>query len=362
MISTYDPTSAYNDLPLLPPSGELETQRVLKLLVQARVSLERLNLACRLVPNASVLLRAIALQEAKLSSEIENIYTTHDELYRALSHAQNPTDPNAKEVMRYQDALWFGFNHVKSGEKIDRSLCVELARKIKQQMIDIRQKPGTQIANGQTGEIVYTPPEGAARIAAMMDNVCEYASRHDPTDPLVKMAVAHYQFEAIHPFPDGNGRTGRVLNILLLVQEGLLEWPVLYLSKYFIQNRKDYYAGLRGITEHGDWETWITFMLEGVHQTACSTHEKLEQIRSAVAVAIEQARERAPKAYSKELVELIFEQPYTRIPTLEARGIAKRQTASVYLQELCRAGLLTPHKSGRDMVFVNDSLLRILND
>lgn len=362
MITTYSPSVAYNDLPLLPPMVALETQGVLKLLVDARVSLERLNLACQLVPNASVLLRAIALQEAKLSSEIENIYTTHDELYRALSHSQNPTDPNAKEVMRYQEALWFGYQHVKSGHQIDRGLCVEIARKIKQQPIDLRAKPGTQIANGQTGEVVYTPPEGEARIAAMLDNLCEYARRDDTTDPLVRMAVTHYQFEAIHPFPDGNGRTGRVLNILFLVQQGLLEWPVLYLSRYFIQNRKEYYSGLRAVTERNDWEGWLQFMLVGVQQTANSTHAKLEQIRLAVAVAIDQARERAPKAYSKELVELIFEQPYTRIPTLESRGIAKRQTASVYLQELSRAGLLTPHKAGRDMVFVNDSLLRILND
>ena len=357
---SFDRTLPHNALPALPPSVELESKAVLRKVVSARVALERLNSACRLVPNPAVIMKSIALQEAKTSSEIESIFTTHDELYLALSSQKLPQDPSAKEVLRYQEALWFGFNRVVDGGRLDTPLFIELAQIIKQAPIGVRTKSGTQIVHGATREPVYTPPEGEARITALLDNLAGYWATLDDLDPLVKLAVGHYQFEAIHPFPDGNGRTGRVLNILYLIRSGLLDWPVLYLSRYFIEHRADYYAGLREVTEHGAWEAWILFMLEAIEETSGATERKLGEIRDLVEDSARYAREHAPKIYSKELLSLIFEQPYVRIPALIERGIAKRQTASVYLQELARIGLLEAVKVGRDMVYINRPLLDTL--
>lgn len=350
----------FNELPSLPPVAELETKRTLKKAIAANKALAELRTAGDLIPNQAILIRAILLQEAKLSSEIENIVTTNDELYRAFSDDSERTDPATKEVLRYEASLWHGFQHLGNKGLLTSRLFVEIAQIIKEREIDVRKLPGTRVANRRTGEPIYAPPEGEALIRSLLDNLSEYLYADDDVDPLIKMAVAHYQFEAIHPFPDGNGRTGRVLNILYLVERGLLGIPVLYLSRYIIQNKGAYYEGLRKVTEDKAWVDWILYMLEGIEQTATDTKDRIVSIRRSILEAVEKARLEMRKGYSKELIELVFQQPYTRISSVEKAGIAKRDAASEYLRELNRIGILRGIKFGREMLYMNDKLLEIL--
>ncbi|MDX2065667.1 MAG: Fic family protein, partial [Fimbriimonadaceae bacterium] len=293
--------------------------------------------------------------------EIENVVTTNDELYRAFTDDADRTDPATKEVLRYEDALWHGYAHLQRGGRLDTGLFLELVRIIKQQELPIRRISGTQIGNAQTGDIIYTPPVGEDRLRGLLENLTDYFDAADDLDPLIKLAVAHYQFEAIHPFPDGNGRTGRVLNILLLLYWRRLDLPILYLSQAIIRNKSAYYAGLRQVTEDGAWEPWILYMLDAVEQTARDTRLRLERVRTALREAIDDAKARMVRGYSKELIELIFEQPYTRISTLERAEIAKRDAASNYLRELERIGLLQSRKYGREVLYLNRRLMELLS-
>lgn len=351
----------FNDLPLLPPPVDVETKAVLRKAISANRALAELKGAGELIPNQTILLRAIALQEAKLSSEIENIVTTDDKLYRALSREDANVDPSTKEVLYYQDALWYGYLRLQE-RPLSTGLFVEIANIIKQTDAGIRRTPGTKIASSR-GEVIYTPPEGEQVIRDKLADLETYLHNDsDGIDPLVKMAVGHYQFEAIHPFPDGNGRTGRIINILYLIERGLLTVPVLYPSKYIIEHKSEYYAGLRGVTENQDWEPWVLYMLEAVEQTAVATREKILAIRELLRVALEEARVRLPKnVYSKELIELIFQQPYCRINVLLDHGIAaQRKTASQYLRALEEAEFLIGRKAGREVLYVNGRLLEVL--
>ncbi len=350
----------YNDLPLLPPAGvELETRAVLKRAIGANRALAELKGSGDIVPNQAMLVQAIFLQEAKLSSEIESIVTTNDQLYQALSGPEERYDPHTKEVLRYGHALWYGFDELKRGRPLATSLFVEIVNKIKRNDQGIRRHPGTKIKTLQ-GEVIYSPPEGETKIRDLLQNLEGFIHAEDNLDPLVKMAVVHYQFEAIHPFGDGNGRTGRILSILELVSSGLLNLPVLYLSRYIIENRPEYYRGLQAVTEEGDWQSWILYMLTAVEEMAVATRDKILAIRQLLNDALANARTLLPKIYSKELVEVIFQQPYCRIQSLEQHGIAKRQAASKYLKELERVGMLRGVKAGRERLYLNDSLLRIL--
>lgn len=308
-----------------------------------------------------MLIRAVVLQEAKLSSEIENIVTTNDKLYRAFSELSLATDPNTKEVLHYEEALWHGHRMLRAGRPLSASLFVEIVGIIRETGVGVRTMPGTQIVNERTRKVIYTPPQGEGLIRDLLDNLSEYLYSADDIDPLIKLSVAHYQFEAIHPFTDGNGRTGRVLNILYLVDRELLDVPVLYLSRHIIENRSGYYEGLRRVTEEGAWEDWIVYMLEAIEATAADTRGRILEIRQALDDAVEVAKDGMRRGYRKELIELIFEQPYTRIQFLEKAGIAKRQTASDYLKELERVGLLRGFKYGRDRLFVNPRLMDILS-
>jgi Fic family protein len=353
--------SPYNDLPLLRPPVDVETRAVLRKAISANRALAELKGAGELIPNQTILLRAIALQEAKLSSEIENIVTTDDKLYRALSRDDASVDPSTKEVLFYQEALWYGYQRLKE-RPLGTGLFVEIANIIKQTDAGIRRTPGTKIANS-LGEVIYTPPEGETIIRDKLLDLENYLhDDSDGIDPLVKMAVGHYQFEAIHPFPDGNGRTGRIINILYLIERGLLTVPVLYPSKYIIENKSDYYSGLRGVTENQAWEPWVLYMLEAVEQTAVATRGKILAIRELMRLALEDARVRLPKrVYSKELIELIFQQPYCRTKALLDHGIAaQRKTASEYLRALEEARFLTGLKLGREVLYVNERLLELL--
>lgn len=350
----FDRNQPYNDLPLLPPAMELETKAVLKQAIAANRVLANLRGLAAQIPNQGVLINSIVLQEARLSSEIENIVTTNDELYRADADADGKTDPHTKEVLRYRQALNFGFRQLKE-RPLSTNLFIDIVRTIKQVDLGVRRVPNTALKN-TLNEVVYTPPVGEAVIREKLANLEQFIHAQDGLDPLVKMAVMHYQFEAIHPFEDGNGRTGRIVNLLYLVEQGLLDIPVLFLSRYIIANKPGYYEGLRGVTERQDWERWILYMLRAVESTAQQTFDQVTRIRLLMEQVREQVQQQAPGIYSKDLIEAIFQHPYTKIQFLVDANIAKRQTASSYLQTLAGLGVLRSIKQGREMYYINDAL------
>lgn len=356
----------FNALPDLPPRVELETSRVLKANTRASRALAELKGRTHTIPNPTILLNTLALQEAKLSSEIENIFTTNDELFRGLAANGHAADlsPHAKEVLHYRDALWHGVDIIRKRPFLSTNLAIDLVNIIKQNKAGIRNLPGTKLQNPETKEVIYTPPQGEDLIRRKMANLERFSNDSSTDlDPLVRVGVAHYQFEAIHPFFDGNGRAGRILIILQLIMNGLLEIPILFLSRFIIENKAQYYRSLRTVTEHGDWEAWLLYMLEAIEQTARATTQKILAIHDLLADTLEKAKAALPKpVFSKELIELIFEQPYCKIRFLEQRGIAKRLTATKYLRSLEKAGLVVPVRKGKELIFVNHHLWRLLTD
>lgn len=347
---------------LLPPDTELETREVLRKAVSANRRLAELKGIANVMPNPAILINAITLQEARSSSEIENVLTTTDRLFEAFSSAQGAVDPQTKEVLRYREALWQGFHTLKKRPVFSTNLFVQIYQTIKQTNAGIRNTPGTRIADGK-GNTLYTPPEGENLIRDKLKNLEEFIhDESDSLDPLIKLALMHCQFEAIHPFTDGNGRTGRILNVLFLVYEGLLDLPILYMSEYIIREKKRYYQLLRGVTKEDHWESWILFMLDTVEKTSQSTVEKITQINTLLADTIEHCRQKLPSyMYSKELVELLFERPYCKVKFLVDRGIAKRQRASVYLKTLEKIGILKMKKVGKENLYLNVKLYELLS-
>lgn len=359
---SFNPKVPYNNLPPLPPKVDIETKGILKKVTAARSALAELKGLGETIPNPSLLVDSLILQEAKASSEIENIITTSDALFQAFTAKTKNIDPATKEVLRYREALWKGHNILKNRPVLSTNLFIELVQTIKEHSGGIRRMPGTAVANAATGVVVYTPPEGEAIIRDKLKNLEDFIHADDDLDPLIKLALIHYQFEAIHPFSDGNGRTGRIINILFLVQSGLLDLPVLYLSKSIIEHKNDYYRLLREVTEKGLWEPWILFMLKAVEETAVFTRERTQAIRALMTATTEKAKEKLPnRVYSKELIETIFRQPYTKGQFLVDAGIAKRQTASEYLKELERVGILKPHKIGKETLYLNVDLYELLS-
>lgn len=355
----FDREQPYNDLSLLPPQGiELDTRTVLRKTVAASRAVAELKGAGDAIPNQLILVNSIVLQEARLSSEIENIVTTNDELYQAVSDNLAGASPGTKEVLHYREALWHGYEQL-GRRPLSTNLFIEIAEIIKQKPMGIRRVPGTRLA-GAAGEVMYTPPEGEAVIREKLANLERFIHEENGLDPLVKLAVMHYQFEAIHPFTDGNGRTGRLINILYLVEKGLLKLPVLYLSHDIIRSKAAYYDGLRGVTENAAWEDWIVYMLEIIESTARQTRERIFRIRDLMEEVTQEARVKANKAYSKDLIEIIFQHPYCKIGFLVQAGVAKRQTASAYLKALESAGILRSVRAGRENYFINDRLLAVL--
>lgn len=358
---SFDPARPYNDLPALPPRHDIETKAVLKTCVAARSALAELKISGRLIPNPSVLINSIPLLEAQASSEIENIVTTADRLFRFANRPEAGVDPATKEALRYRTALYQGFESLKEFPLSTRS-AIEICRTIKGVDLDIRATPGTALLNEATGRVVYTPPEGAELLREKLADWERYIHADDSVDPLIRLAILHYQFEAIHPFTDGNGRTGRVLNLLFLVEQGLLDIPVLYLSRYIIDNKKSYYDGLLAVTTDDAWEPWILFMLAAIRETAIWSTAKIWAIRNLLDATAEQIRRGLPKIYSRELAEIIFVNPYCRIADLVGAGIAKRQSASVYLKALVTLGILREIEAGREKIYTNPSLLTLLSD
>ena len=359
-MTDFNPKLPYNELPLLPPPPTtIETTKILKDCIKARVALAELKQAAELIPNSAVLVNALPLLEARASSEIENIVTTTDKLFEFADIAEDKADAATKEALRYRSALYEGSKMVQRG-MLTTDMAIQICSTIKGFELDLRSEPGTTLKNRLSGEVIYTPPVGQKLLQAMLDNWAEFMDKNTEIDPLVRMAVQHYQFEAIHPFSDGNGRTGRILNILFLVQLGLLNSPILYLSRYIIQNKAAYYQLLKNVTHDQDWAAWVLFILNGVEETCTWTTDKIKAIRELMEHTANYAQTKLPKTYTWELVEVLFKQPYCRIGNLVDAGIAKRQTASVYLKQLCDIGVLKEVKSGRENIFVHPKYIELL--
>ena len=349
----------YNDLPLLPPRDDVETKAVLKQCITSRSALAELKLAGELIPNAAMLVNTLPLLEAQASSEIENIVTTTDRLFQYASIGENRADPATKEALRYRTGLYEGVLHLKN-RPISTRLAEQLCTRIKNVEMTVRKVPGTALASNVSNEIIYTPPEGEELLRQKLANWENYLHNETSIDPLIRLAITHYQFEAIHPFTDGNGRTGRMLNTLFLIEQNLLTLPILYLSRYIILNKTEYYRHLLDVTRDHKWEAWIIYMLKGVEETALWTREKIDAIRNLLTHTSQYVQKKLPATYSRELVELIFSQPYCRIANLVECGLAKRQTASVYLKQLTEIGILKEIKIGREKLFIHPKLISLL--
>lgn len=358
---TFDPETPYNDLPVLPPKVPVETVAVLKKAVGAARALAELKGLGQTIPNQAMLVDSLVLQEAKDSSAIENIFTTNDVLFRSYAAKNSHIDPATKEVLGYREALWDGFESLKVRPVLSTNLLIKIVQTIMGDDAGIRNIPGTVIANGETGKTIYTPPEGEGVLRDKLANLEQFMHADDTMEPLVKLALLHYQFEAIHPFADGNGRTGRVLGILFLTYKGLLNLPVLYLSRYIVEHKQDYYILLRDVTEKGAWEPWILYILDAVEQMSIVTRDRILAIRALMEQTMERVKTEAPKIYSKELVELLFRQPYTKGQFVVDAGIAKRKTASTYLHELERIGVLKSQKMGTETLYLNTRLYDLLS-
>ena len=353
-----NPRLPYNELPTLPPKQELETVRVLKQCIRSRTQLAELEQAANFLPNKSLLINVLPLLEAQASSEIENIVTTTDRLFRSSLLDQSP-DAATKEALNYKAALHQGYQSL-----TERPICTATAERvcsvIKSRSMTIRKEAGTALGSTISGDTIYTPPVGESVIREKLANWENFINQTTELDPLVVMAVAHYQFEAIHPFSDGNGRAGRVLNLLYLVQAGILSSPILYHSRGIIRRKDDYYDLLRTVTFDQDWEAWILFILEVIEESAEWTNQKIRSIREYREEVREELKIKVPKIYSNELLDVLFEQPYCQIADLVSAGIAKRQSASVYLKKLVEIGLLTEERVGRSALFIHENYRNLL--
>ena len=368
-MQPYDRNIPYNNLPELPPPDEkVITIEILQALNKANKALAELKGTARKLPNQAMLVNTIALREAKASTEIENIFTTDDELYKSLTYNESDLNGNAKEVLFYRQALWTGYQKIKSTCIFDQDLIVEIYRKIKQVHDGIRpaqtetviKKRGSGLLGGS---VIYTPPRGLGIIEKKLENLFTYLNQDQnfEYDPLIKLAVSHYQFEAIHPFRDGNGRAGRIISILLLIQKQLLDLPILYLSAYIIREKDRYYELLNTVTTQGTWREWILYILKAVEQTSIYTINKIEEIDQLFNNTWTLVQEKLP-SIRKELIEKIFEQPYISPKSLVDSNIKSLNTAKKYLGQLHDLGILIPKKIGKEMVYLNIDLFNLLSE
>ncbi len=349
--------------PPLPPSVDLETVPVLKALNRASRALADLKGMARTIPNQGILIDTLALQEAKASSEVENIVTTQDELFRADVFPGAPQSPAAKEVARYRDALHLGHRRLlETRGLVPNSTLIDMYRLLKDRDDGFRVTPGTALKNERSGEVVFVPPQDAREIVALMTALERFVNDDEAShlDPLIKMALIHHQFESIHPFPDGNGRIGRILNVLYLTRTGLLDIPMLYLSRYVIRYKSDYYRLLQAVRDENAWEEWIVFMLDGVAETAVTTSTMVEGIGELMRSAKRRMRSEVPRLYSQDLLNNLFRHPYTRIEYVQKDLGVTRQTAARYLHRLAKAGFVEKHRAGRNNYFINTNLVRLL--
>jgi len=347
-------------LPDLPPSIT-ESTVLLKKAAQAHRFLAELKGVSGTIPNQGILINTLALQEAKDSSAIEDIITTHDELFQEELFADIASNPAAKEVRRYSTALKKGFELVLKAQLLTNVHILDIQTELEGNRAGFRKKPGTELKSKQTGETIYVPPQNPEDIVRLMDNLEKFINDDDLStlDPLIKMAVIHYQFESIHPFYDGNGRTGRIINILYLVQKDLLNIPILYLSRYIIQNKGDYYRLLQAVRDKNAWEAWIYYMLDGVEKTARQTIAVVQGIGKAMFDYKHRIREQY-KFYSQDLLNNLFSHPYTKIEFLTRDLRVSRLTATKYLDILARDGFLSKKKMGRSNYYINTVLFALL--
>ncbi|MBF9011492.1 Fic family protein [Corynebacterium sp. CMW7794] len=355
----FDPQQPFNELPPLPPADVVETVPVLKAIIDAKEKLAELRTACQLIPNPDIITSTIPLREARASSAIENIVTTNDELFRAAWQVDAEPTPATKEALRYSFALGAG---VKSLD--ERPLSEKTARVVCSRLLDteadVRSLPGTCIGNPLTQTRIYTPPEGKEVIEKHLAAWENYIYSEHDVDSLVKMALLHYQFEAIHPFYDGNGRTGRILNVLYLLQEQLLELPVLYLSGFIVEHKAEYYKRLNAVTAVGRWEEWLLFMINGVRAAAVDASDMITDLRALQETTAQEIRTAGVIAPAKEMAELMLIKPYLRIQDVMDTGLVKRQTAASWLHHLVELGILEENRVGRGKVFINHRALAVL--
>lgn len=356
---TWVASEPYNELPLLPPRLDVETKAVLKATIAARAALAALDQASQRIPNPSVLINTIPLLEAQASSEIENIVTTTDQLFRFAQDEESATDAATKETLRYRTALFAGWQAIQK-RPLTVTTAVDVCTTIKQRQMGVRKLPGTFIGNPVTKIATYTPPVGESLIRDKLSNWVDFVHSTKDWDPLVVMAVAHYQFEAIHPFEDGNGRTGRILNVLMLVDADILSLPVLFLSRYIIDNKDAYYSLLLEVTTDGRWEEWILYLLEGLRETAIATLHKIDAITEVQDRVHTAVRDVMPGGANADLLGVLFEQPYCRIKNVMERCGVSRPTATHWLNELVRAEVLRDVKAGRERLFINTAYFDVL--
>lgn len=340
---------------------DLKTQKILEALNEASRSLAELKGFANSIPNQHILINAITINEAKDSSAIENIVTTHDSIYKVLTESGYKEDA-AKEIVDYRSAIWRGYEIIQKKEFISTNVLVELQSMIEPNKTGVRKTPGTKLVNSKTGETIYTPPQNESEIRDLLKNLEDYINNNDDVvDPLIKMALIHYQFESIHPFYDGNGRTGRMLNVLYLVLNGLLDSPILYLSNYINKNKDEYYKLFTEFRENDNYEDWIIYILNGIEETSKNTIELIKQIQSEMESYKEEFMTKLPKIYSDELLDSLFYEVYTRINYIEDRCGVTRQTAATYLNSLVEAGLLEYEKVGRESIYKNVRLINLLS-
>jgi len=352
----------YIKLDKLPPGREkVETLKILRQTGKSAASLAELKGIAKTIPNQTMLINAVVIQEAKDSSEIENIITTQDELYKALTVNKTKISAATKEVVKYRKAIFHGFDLVRQQGFIKVNDIVRIQQELIDNTAGIRGVPGTALKNDQTGEVVYIPPQDKTEILNLLsDFVNHFNQKDEELSPLINLAILHYQFESIHPFYDGNGRTGRILNILYLILNDLIEVPILYLSSYIIENKPEYYRLLNQTNRTGNWEEWILFMLKAIENTSNSTIRRISDIRNQLDLTVEIVKAELPKIYSKELVELIFELPYSKIEFVVNRLKIERKAASRYLRALESIGVVESQKVGRETVYINKKLVDIL--
>ena len=364
-----DTNKPWNSLPSLPIREELhDTIEILRKLGDAKAALGKLHGRSAVIPNQGLLINTISLQEAKISSEIENIFTTDDELYREFSDNNNESNGSSKEVLRYREALWSGFNYLRTKKRFDQQYFIRVFQEIKQTSDSIRPSfIQLTIKQGGTGpnagQVVYTPPRNQEIIQDRLNNLVDYVNDDEkyPIDFLLKMAIAHYQFEAIHPFRDGNGRTGRIFNINYMTNKGLLDVPILFLSRYILDHKNDYYAGLNGVSQRGDWKNWLLFMLRAIENTSTQTFNKINDIVAAKDAILEHIKKEDPKLRNPEdLVGAIFTQPLTKVKHLTDQKIYAENTARDYLNKLCDLQVLEKKEMRGHHYYLNLELYRIL--
>ena len=345
----------------LPPNADLETMAILKKTASAHRYLAELKGVSATIPNQGILINTLSIQEAKDSSAIENIITTHDELFKEELFPEFASSAAAKEVRNYVSALRTGFELVRKHRLLTKNHIIKIQAELEKNKAGFRKLPGTELKNEMTGETIYTPPQNSDDVLRLMDNLERFINDDlfCNADPLVKMAMIHYQFESIHPFYDGNGRTGRIINVLYLVQKELLNIPVLYLSRYIVRKKSDYYRLLQTVRDSGDWESWILYMLEAVEQTSRQTIGIVQSIGSALMDYKHRIRERH-KFYSQDLINNLFFHPYTKIEFLEKDLRVSRLTATKYLDTLSDEGFLKKERIGRSNYYINTALFYLL--